>query len=137
ALHEERLAAGAVRVAPHHHGAVAEVGEEDGGEVDVVADEVALGDAERGPEELAEIGELHPALAERDQHLVLVARDHPAGGPARRGGRRAARAAVGRGVLAPPSCGVPSGTPRRSSLRFPLSLPGSFASLAMVTRTDS
>src|SRR2546427_426481 len=40
-------------------------------------------------------------------------------------------------VLAPPSCGVPSGTPRRSSLRFPLSLPGSFASLAMTTRTDS
>jgi len=27
------------------------------------------------------------------------------------------------GVLAPPSCGVPSGTPRRSSLRLPLSLP--------------
>src|SRR5204863_10108601 len=41
------------------------------------------------------------------------------------------------GVLAPPSCGVPSGTPRRSSLRLPLSLPGSFASLAMITRTDS
>ncbi len=41
------------------------------------------------------------------------------------------------GVLAPPSCGVPSGTPRRSSLRFPLSLPGSCASLAMITRTDS
>src|SRR2546426_3715956 len=36
------------------------------------------------------------------------------------------------GVLAPPSCGVPSGTPRRSSLRLPLSLPGSFASLAMI-----
>src|SRR5881397_4083882 len=35
------------------------------------------------------------------------------------------------GVLAPPSCGVPLGTPRRSSLRFPLSLPGSSASLAM------
>src|SRR5881396_1329577 len=41
------------------------------------------------------------------------------------------------GVLAPPSCGVPSGTPRRSSLRLPLSLPGSFASLTMITRTDS
>src|SRR6266704_4648640 len=41
------------------------------------------------------------------------------------------------GVLAPPSCGVPSGTPRRSSLRLPLSLPGSFASLAMTTRADS
>src|SRR5213592_4398983 len=37
------------------------------------------------------------------------------------------------GVLAPPSCGVPSGTPRRSSLRSPLSLPGSFASLTMIT----
>src|SRR5205823_3940280 len=41
------------------------------------------------------------------------------------------------GVLAPPSCGVPSGTPRRSSLRVPLSLPGSFASLTMATPTDS
>ncbi len=41
------------------------------------------------------------------------------------------------GVLAPPSCGVPSGTPRRSSLRLPLSLPGSFASLTMITRTAS
>src|SRR5213078_1501150 len=41
------------------------------------------------------------------------------------------------GVLAPPSCGVPSGTPRRSSLRLPLSLPGSFASLTMATPTDS
>jgi len=41
------------------------------------------------------------------------------------------------GVLAPPSCGVPSGTPRRSSLRLPLSLPGSFASLTLITRTDS
>src|SRR5947208_11294559 len=41
------------------------------------------------------------------------------------------------GVLAPPSCGVPSGTPRRSSLRLPLSLPGSFASLTTITRTDS
>jgi len=41
------------------------------------------------------------------------------------------------GVLAPPSCGVPQGTPRRSSLRFPLSLPGSFVSLAMITPTDS
>ncbi len=37
------------------------------------------------------------------------------------------------GVLAPPSCGVPSGTPRRSSLRLPLSLPGSFASLPTIT----
>jgi len=58
--------------------------------------------------------------------------------PGERGGGRAAR-----WLLAPPSCGdqhparVPRAAPRRSSLRSPLSLPGSFASLATVTRTDS
>ena len=41
------------------------------------------------------------------------------------------------GVLAPPSCGVGNATPRRSSLRLPLSLTGSFASLTMITRTAS
>jgi len=44
--------------------------------------------------------------------------------PGERGGSRAAR-----WLLAPPSCGA--------SLRLPLSLPGSFASLTMVTPTDS
>jgi len=34
-------------------------------------------------------------------------------------------------------CGVPAGTPSRSSLRYPLSLPGSSTSVAMLTRTDS
>src|SRR5204863_6193686 len=58
--------------------------------------------------------------------------------PGERGDSRAAR-----WLLAPPSCGdqpparVPRAAPRRSSLRLPLSLPGSFASLTMVTRTDS
>src|SRR5256884_9843434 len=58
--------------------------------------------------------------------------------PGERGGSRAAR-----WLLAPPSCGVqlparvPRAAPRRSSLRFPLSLPGSFASLAMVAPTAS
>src|SRR6266566_2131791 len=52
--------------------------------------------------------------------------------PGERGGSRAAR-----WLLAPPSSGVPSGTPRRSSLRLPLSLPGSFALLTMITRTAS
>src|SRR5439155_19395459 len=47
------------------------------------------------------------------------------------------------GVLAPPPCGdqhpprILRAAPRPSSLRLPLSLPGSFASLAMVTPTDS
>src|SRR5207248_10983928 len=44
--------------------------------------------------------------------------------PGERGGSRAAR-----WLLAPPSCGA--------SLRLPLSLPGSFASLATMTRTDA
>jgi len=58
--------------------------------------------------------------------------------PGERGGSRAARC-----LLAPPSCGVqhparvPRAAPRRASLRLPLSLPGSFASLATITRTDS
>src|SRR5207244_10172645 len=58
--------------------------------------------------------------------------------PGERGGSRAAR-----WLLAPPSCGdqlparVPPAAPRRSSLRFPLSLPGPFASLAMVAPTPS
>src|SRR5438874_779702 len=58
--------------------------------------------------------------------------------PGERGGSRAAE-----WLLAPPSCGdqlparVPRAAPRRSSLRFPLSLPGSFASLAMVAPTAS
>src|SRR6266446_1909370 len=58
--------------------------------------------------------------------------------PGERGGSRAAR-----WLLAPPSCGdqhparVPRAAPRRSSLRLPLSLPGSFASLTMITLTDS
>ena|SRR5712664_2591505 len=48
--------------------------------------------------------------------------------PGERGGSRAAE-----WLLAPPSCGdqpparVPRAAPRRSSLRLPLSLPGSFA----------
>jgi len=52
--------------------------------------------------------------------------------PGERGGSRAAR-----WLLAPSSCGdqlparVPRAAPRRSSLRLPLSLPGSFASLTM------
>src|SRR5207249_1234014 len=57
----------------------------------------------------------------------------PANDPGARGASRAAR-----WLLAPPSCGdqhparVPRAAPRRSSLRLPLSLPGSFASLTMI-----
>src|SRR2546428_13707330 len=58
--------------------------------------------------------------------------------PGARGASRGARC-----WPAPPSCGDqppargPCAAPRRSSLRLPLSLPGSFPSLATVTPTDS
>src|SRR5207249_3342536 len=67
-----------------------------------------------------------------DKEAVRVMVVAAANDPGERGGSRAAE-----WLLAPPSCGVPSGTPRRSSLRLPLSLPGSFASLTTITRTDS
>src|SRR5438034_7122683 len=88
-----------------------------------------------------------PAAAPRDaaahrprvgQEAVGVAMAAAANDPGERGGSRAAG-----WLLAPPSCGdqlparVPRAAPRRSSLRLPLSLPGSFASLTMITRTDS
>jgi len=88
-----------------------------------------------------------PAAAPRDaaahrprvgQEAVGVAMAAAANDPGERGGSRAAG-----WLLAPPSCGdqlparVPRAAPRRSSLRLPLSLPGSFASLTMATPTDS
>src|SRR5207253_7663619 len=74
-----------------------------------------------------------PAAAPRDaaahrprvgQEAVGVAMAAAANDPGERGGSRAAG-----WLLAPPSCGA--------SLRLALSLPGSFASLTMITRTDS
>ena len=58
ALHEERLAVGAVGIALHHHRAVGEVRQQHRRDVGVVLEQVALGDAERGPERLVEVGEL-------------------------------------------------------------------------------
>ena len=58
ALHEEALAVDAVGIALHDHGAIAKVGQELRCHVDVVLEQVALGEAERGPEDLVEVGEL-------------------------------------------------------------------------------
>ena len=57
ALHEEELAGRAVRVALHHHRAIAQVRQQHVGDVGVVLQQVALGEAELRPEELAEVGE--------------------------------------------------------------------------------
>ena len=82
ALHEEELPRGAVRVALHDHSAVAQVGEEHRRDRHVVADEVALREAEVGPEDLAEIGEPDLAVADGDGRVVDVGRDEPCGGGA-------------------------------------------------------
>ena len=52
ALHEEELAVRAVRIALHHHRAVAEVRQQHGRHVRVVLEQVALRDPELGPERL-------------------------------------------------------------------------------------
>ena len=75
ALHEEERARCAVRVALHDHGPIAEMGQQNGRHVDVVLDEVPLGDAERWPERLPEVRELHLAIPEVDDRLRLVAGD--------------------------------------------------------------
>src|SRR5439155_8971379 len=69
------------------------------------------------------------------EEAIRVIMAAAANDPGERGGSRAAR-----WLLAPPSCGdqlparVPRAAPRWSSLRLPLSLPGSFASFTMITR---
>src|SRR5262249_48686248 len=57
--------------------------------VDVVLDQVALGDAELRPEGLLEVRQVHPPLAQDDVDLVPVAWKEAAGG-SRRNGRRLA-----------------------------------------------
>ena len=67
ALHEERLAVGAVGIALHHHRPVGEVRQQDVGDVGVVLQQVALGDAEPRPERLREVGEPDLAVADRER----------------------------------------------------------------------
>jgi hypothetical protein len=50
------------------------VGEQDVGYVEVVLDEVALGDMEFLPEELVEVCELHYPIVDLDVEIVLVLR---------------------------------------------------------------
>ncbi len=74
-LHEEERAFGAVRIALHDHGAIADVRQQHRRDAQVVADEVALGEAERGPERLGQVGEGGLAVAEGDDGAIEVPRD--------------------------------------------------------------
>src|SRR5207245_11596783 len=60
------------------------------------------------------LGERRSGGLDRHQESIRVIMAAAANDPGERGGSRAAK-----WLLAPPSCRVPSGTPRRSSLRCP------------------
>ena len=70
ALHEEEVAGGAVRIALHDHGAIAQVRQQPLGDVDVVLDQIALGDV--GPERLVEIGELDALAVDFDEGVARL-----------------------------------------------------------------
>ena len=74
ALHEERLAGGAVGIALHHHRPIDQVRQQHRRDVGVVLQQVALGEAELGPERLVEVGQLDFAVAE-DDGRILAGRD--------------------------------------------------------------
>ncbi len=77
-LHEEEVAGGAVRIPLHHHRAVLDVRQERPGDVRVVLEQVAFGQAQLGPEHLAEVGEPDFLPLERQDYVVLVTRDDEA-----------------------------------------------------------
>ena len=65
ALHEEERPGGAVRIALHHHRAVADVRQQDVRDVGVVLNQAALRDAALRPERLAQVGQPHLACRRR------------------------------------------------------------------------
>src|SRR5581483_8078813 len=89
ALHEERLALRAVGIAAEHHRAIADVRQEDGGDLGVVPQQVALVGPAAREEDLAEVREGDLAVADPDGRGVDVARD-AIGDRARERGARAA-----------------------------------------------
>ena len=126
ALHEEELAAGPVGIALHHHRPIAQVRQERGSDVGVVLEEIALGQAELGPEDLAQVGELHLPPVDGEEDLLDVARDDDRGrGRESRARRRRAtrRVMIARGRRGDPRGGLgrggnvsAPGRPARSSL---------------------
>ena len=71
ALHVEEVAFRTVRVALHHHRAIDDVRQQHGRNVDVILNEISLGNAQLGPEELVEVSELDGAVAELEVERVL------------------------------------------------------------------
>ena len=73
ALHEEELPRRAVRVALHHHRAIAHVRQQHVGHVGVVLQQIAFGQAERRPEDLAEVGQPDLLAVDGQHDVVLIA----------------------------------------------------------------
>src|SRR5947209_13849195 len=70
-LHEEERSLGAVGIAFHHHGGIAQMWQKHGRHVSVVLQEVAFPDAKIGPERLAQVSQMNgPAIK---VHIDLVA----------------------------------------------------------------
>ena len=68
-------AGGAVRVALHHHRAVADVRQQHRRDVGVVLNQVALGDPALGPERLAQVRQAHLAAGDGQRRVVDVGRE--------------------------------------------------------------
>jgi hypothetical protein len=105
ALHEEALARRAVRIALHHHRTIDEVRQERRCDVGVILQEIALGQAELGPEDLAQIGETHFARTDCDFAVLHGGRYDEAlaaglGALRARASRASRRVTVPRGALA-------------------------------------
>jgi len=81
---EEKFAVDAVGIALHHHGAIVEMRKEPGRDLEVVLEEVALGEAQSRPEDFVEIGEMDVAAVDLDGGVVDVERNLAGFGGARR-----------------------------------------------------
>ena len=73
ALHEEELPRRAVRVAFHHHRAIAQVRQQHAGDLRVVLEQVALGQAGLRPEDLAKVGQPDVFPVNGQDDVVLTA----------------------------------------------------------------
>src|SRR5204862_7763545 len=78
AFHEEEFTAGAMRVALHHHRPIANVRQQDVGDVGVVLQQIAFGESGARPEDLAKVGQSNVFALDLQDHVVLVAGDDQA-----------------------------------------------------------
>ena len=96
ALHIEEVAGNAVRIALHHHRAVADVRQQNVGDADVIAKKIALRQLELWKVDFAQIGERDAAAVDLDGRVVRVGRNVDRGAAA-------LRTLGHRGVIPPPA----------------------------------